>query len=166
MKKNKKAQIRMAETIGVLFIFFILVIFGIIFYYQFQKVALKEKQEEFLANRAIITSLKTVYLPELTCTKGEAEAEGNCFDLFKLRDSSSMFQGHLNDYYYHLFGYANISITKLYPLPQEKWVIYAKEKPSWKSKEPTYFTVSLRDESTGSDAPLYNFGYLQVEVYS
>ena len=63
--KNKKAQLHMTETIAVIFIFFILVVFGMIFYAQYQKVAFKEKQEEILSTRAVQTTLRALYLSEL-----------------------------------------------------------------------------------------------------
>ena len=108
MNPNKKAQIRLNETIAVLFIFFVLILFGIIFYYQYQKIAIKEKQEELLASRAMETTLKTLFMPELVCTKGEAQAEDNCLDVIKLHAADETFRKHLGDYYFELFSNVNI----------------------------------------------------------
>ncbi len=165
----------MTETIAVLFIFFVLVLFGIIFYARYQQIALKERSEELIASRAMDTSLKSLFLPELICSKGEAEPEDNCFDLMKLRHSQEVFQNHRTEYYFNLFSYAKITVREIYPDSGREWVLYDKEKtttlenstivPDWTTLEPTYFIISLRDES-GSGDPVYTFGYLKVEVYS
>ena len=168
MKPNKSAQIRMTETIAVLFIFFVLIAFGLIFYYQYQKVSFKEKQAELFANRAMDTTLKTLFLPELACSKGEAEPEANCFDLMKLRHVNQTIKDHLADYYFDLFSYAKIKVTKTYPSPSKSWILYEKRpeqlgQPNQEfNYEPTFFVVTLKDEIDGS----YGFGFIEVGVYS
>ncbi|HLC88527.1 MAG TPA: hypothetical protein VJG49_00675 [Candidatus Nanoarchaeia archaeon] len=168
MNTNRSAQIRMTETIAVLFIFFVLIMFGLIFYYQYHKVSLKEKQAELFATRALDTTLKTLFLPELACSKGEAEPEANCFDLMKLRHANQTIQDHLADYYFDLFSYAKISVTRTYPAPSESWIIYEKkpgqlDQPNQElNYEPTFFVVTLKDGITGS----YGFGFIEVGVYS
>ena len=176
MNPNKKAQIRLNETIAVLFIFFVLILFGIIFYYQYQKIAIKEKQEELLASRAMETTLKTLFMPELVCTKGEAQGEDNCLDVIKLNAADETFQKHLGDYYFELFSFANITVQELYPHPENIYYLYNKEKttvlengmilPAWSQKESTYFVVSLKNEINPAGQSQYGYGYLKVEVYS
>lgn len=171
--RGKQGQIRMTETIAVLFIFFILILFGIIFYYKYQQVAIKEKQEELLAARAMDTTLKVLFLPELVCSKGEAEPEDNCFDMMKLRHANKTFQEYLNKYYFNIFSYSRIIVNQTYPEPGFEIVLYDKPKPpledgsqGWTKKEPTYFVVTLKDEIKGKVQPHYGFGYVVVEVYS
>ncbi len=171
--KMKKAQIRMTETIAVLFIFFILVVLGIVFYYRYQQVSLKEQQEELLAARAMDTTLRVLFLPELLCTKGNAEPEDNCFDVLKLKNADFS-----SSYYFNLFSYANITVYKIYPGEEEKaYYLYDKQPtarkddgtfaPSWQRKEPTYFVVTLRNElGDVAGQTEYGFGYVKVEVYS
>jgi len=72
-KLKRKGQARMTETIAVLFIFFVLVLFGIVFYFKFQQISFKEKQEEQLASKAMEITLTTLFLPELQCSRGGAE---------------------------------------------------------------------------------------------
>jgi hypothetical protein len=172
MLRKKKGQARMNETIATLFIFFVLILFGIMFFYQYQKVAIKEKNEELLANRAMDTTVKTLFLPELICTKGEAEPEDNCFDLMKLRYAEQTFTSHLTDYYYEIFSYAKITVQEVYP-GNKTYLLYDKEKPpledgssGWTRKEPTYFVVTLKDENNPEETPNYGFGYINIEVYS
>lgn len=171
-----RGQMQSTETIAVLFIFFILILFAIIFYYNYQKVALTEKQEELLGSRAIDTATRVLFLPEIKCTNRETP-EDNCIDLLKMRplaavasltESPSYFENSDNkEYYFQLFSYAKITVKQLYPSDESEWVLYDVEKPNWHKKEPTSFIVRLKDETAGVNGqPKYSFGYLQVEVYS
>ncbi|HIH11578.1 TPA: hypothetical protein HA241_05275 [Candidatus Woesearchaeota archaeon] len=171
---TKRGQIHISETVAVLFIFFILVVFGIVFYARFQQTSLQHKENEFLATKAIETTTKVLFLPELACTKSGAETEDNCFDLAKLRHVNNLFtQERL--YYFSLLSYATITVQQVYPPGGEPFVIYNEKKiavpgdgtPSpTVNKEPTYFVVVLRDDLTENSVPRYYFGILTVEVYS
>ena len=169
--RSHRAQIRMSETIAVMFIFFVLIVFGIIFYYKYSQIAFKEQQEELLGARAIDTTLKAIYLPELICSRGEAESEDYCFDMMKLRQVNKTFSDHFGEYYFDLFPYTTIKVEQLYPYEEDaegnnknKWTLYDKEKPVWERKEATHFVVTLRDES--NPGGVYSFGVLTVEVYN
>ena len=163
---DKKSQVRMSETIAVLFIFFVLILFGIVFYYKYQQVAFVEKQEELLAVRAMETTLKTLFLPELICSKGEAEAEDNCLDLLKLQSLNDTFKQHLDDYYFEIFSFSEVRVEEIYP-GNRSWILYKKVKPGLTKEEATFFVVTLRDETAGEDQQAkYSFGYLRVVVYS
>ena len=148
-----------------LFIFFVLVLFGIIFYSKYQQVAFKEKQEEILGARAIETTLKTLFMPELMCTKGEAEAEDNCFDLSKLQHLNETILKYRDDYYFDIFSYAKIYVQEIYPL-ERTWVLYDKIKPDVTMEEPTYFVVTLRDDTSLLQESQHHLGYVAVVVYS
>jgi hypothetical protein len=171
---RKNGQIRLTETIAVLFIFFVLILFGILFYYQYQKIAITEKQEEILASRAMETTLKTLHLPELLCSKGKAEPEDNCFDVLKLNSAGTVFTDRDDsfDYYFNLFSYSKISVYQLYP-HYNNWTLYDKEKPpledgtpGWTKREPTYFVINLRDDTKQEIDASYGYGYVKVEAYS
>jgi len=171
---NKKGQMHMTETVAVLFIFFVLLMFGIIFYYKYQQVSFKDKQEELLAARAMDTTLKTLFLPELMCTKREAEPEDNCVDMMKMRSVNATFKRYLNDYYFGIFSYSRIRVANI--VTNESFVLYDKEKTTsldngtivanWEKLEKTYFVVTLRDEIKGLGEPRYDFGYIEIGVYS
>ncbi|MBI2662263.1 hypothetical protein HYX11_02280 [Candidatus Woesearchaeota archaeon] len=174
MTINKKGQMQMTETIAVLFIFFVLLLFGIIFYYKYQQVAVKEKQEELLAARAMDTTLKMLFLPELMCTKREAEPEDNCIDVLKMRQAKATFRKYMSDYYFGIFSYARIRVVDL--VDKQELVLYDKEKTKvldngtmvgdWEKLEKTYFVVTLRDEIKGQGEARYDLGYIEVGVYS
>ena len=172
---SKKAQIRMTETVAILFIFFVLVLFGIIFYYKFQQISLQDKQEELLAARAMDTTLRVLFLPELSCTNGDTEPEDNCIDMAKLRHAKATFTEKLNAYYFDIFSYARITVHRTFPDPQETYELYLKEKPSVdedgnpipSNTEATYFVVTLKDELSGIPGEThYGYGYVKVEVFS
>lgn len=166
MKKlNRKGQMQMTETIAILFIFFILLLFGVIFYFRYQKIAFQEKQEELLGERAMESTLKTLFMPELICSRGEAEPEDNCFDVLKLNSTRETIQQHLDEYYFEMFSYATISVQETYP-ENRSWILYDKPKPEFTRKEPTFFVVTLRNELAGNNQPEYGFGYVSVTVYS
>lgn len=157
----------MTETIAVLFIFFVLLLLGMVFYYKYSQVAMENEKEELMEARAMDSTLKAIYLPELVCSKGKAEPEDNCFDMIKLRQADDVFKEHLNDYYFNLFSYAKISVEEIYP-GKDSWTIYDKPKPDYKKKdkEPTFFAVALKDDLKNPGTPYYGFGYLKVVVYS
>jgi len=159
---HKQGQIHLSETVAVIFIFFVLILFGAIFYYNFQEASFKEKQQELLAARAIDTTTKILFLPEISCTKLESEAEPNCFDMMKARHLPELID-KFNQIYFQLFSYAKITLTQIYPESFEL-VLYDQEPPQWSSKQPTFFVVALKDERKGSDN--YGYGLVKVEVYS
>lgn len=178
--RKKKGQMQMMETIGVLFIFFILVVFGMIFYFKYQQIALQEKQEELTAARAMDSTLVALFLPELQCSRSGAEAEDNCIDISKLDALEEVMSDYSSEYYFNIFSYSRIYVEMVYPT-NYTWTIYDREKvkvdeagaevPDWEFKEPTFFVVTLRDElnffgSLTGDDSTYGFGYLVVEVYS
>lgn len=156
-----------------LFIFFILVMFSIIFYYKYQQVSLNEKSELLLQSRAVDVTLKTLFLPELLCSRGDAEPEDNCLDLLKLQHANATMERHRVDYYFNLFSYARIYVTEVYPFFNPAgscaeghcWVLYDYPKPDATKEEVTYFIVTLRDDTAGIQ-PQYRLGYVSVVVYS
>ncbi|PIN76709.1 hypothetical protein COV17_01445 [Candidatus Woesearchaeota archaeon CG10_big_fil_rev_8_21_14_0_10_36_11] len=170
MKQSKRAQIHMSETIAVLFIFFILVLFGSVFYYKYSEISFKQQQEEMFAKRAIDTTTKTLFLPELLCSKGESGAEQFCVDMTKLRSAETVFNNN-KGYYFGMFSYANITVQQIYPEVVDggvdTWIVYNNLKPDTTKIEPTYFIVTLKDETHQSEGkPSYGFGVVKVEVYS
>ena len=166
MKKiTRKGQLQMTETIAILFIFFILLLFGVIFYFRYQKIAFQEKQEELLGARAMESTLKTLFMPELICSRGEAEPEDNCFDVLKLNATQEVMRQYLDEYYFEIFSYATIIVQETYP-ENRTWVLYDKPKPEFTHKEPTFFVATLKNELAGNNQPEYGFGYVAVTVYS
>ncbi len=173
--KPTKAQIRMTETIGVMFIFFVLILFGIIFYTKYSEVAFQEKQAEKMGKQAVEITSKTIFLPELICSRGEAEPELYCLDLLKVKQAQKTFKNNFADYYFDLFPYTKITVSEIYP-GNSSWILYDKPKITRltngtmvqsKQKESTHFLLTLKDPIKGKEKKgEYSFGILTVEVYS
>jgi hypothetical protein len=164
--KPTKAQIRMSETIAVLFIFFVLVVFGIIFYYKYSAVSFEHKQEELLGRKAIEVTSKALHLPELICSQGESEPEDDCIDLLKLDSTTQVFEDNFGDYYFDLFPFTTITLNQTYP-SEKGWVLYDKPKANWTRLENTFFVVAIKDPIKNKrNEGEYSFGYLTVGVYS
>lgn len=165
---NRKAQMQMTETIAVLFIFFILIAFGMIFYYTYQQSAMKEEQVKNVENRLEKVTSKVLNMPELMCTRGTAEPIGDCIDLIKLGQAKELFAAHFDDYYFNLFSYAKITITELYPGNSSRVVYNMKVNPNENktlSYESARFVISLRNQTAVPGETHFGMGVLEVGVY-
>jgi hypothetical protein len=156
----KKSQIRMGETIAVLIIFFFLLVFGAIFYFQVQKSKIYTNNQEQIYQESIKISQGVSYLPELQCSHQNI-IDDNCFDLYKLNIAAKHINNNRN-FYFPLFGNSNVTIEEIYP-SQKKWVIYENVLPSSVAgRIPTYIPISLYNATKRS----YSFGVLTVIYYS
>jgi hypothetical protein len=163
---NKKSQIKMTETIGVLVVFFILVLFGMIFYSQYQKSAIKQQQQAAVVKRTVAISLKAYYLPELRCTKGFDVVIPACIDLYKAK----IFEQHTrenHDFYSVVFGKSDIYVKDI----ENNSVIslYNNTPAEWVKRIKIRFPVSIYDTtalgSGGEVLGTFVFGALNVDVY-
>lgn len=166
-----KAQLKMTESIGVLIVFFFLIIIGFMFYTQFQTAAIQEKKQELTAQRALQIAQIASNLPEIQCSFGAEEVvvKGVCLDLLKLKT----FQNFETLFYYDLLFYSNISVRILYPgsLPShvEEIVespIYENVPEEFTSKIRIYFPVLVRDVAANPPGSQFYFAVLTVDVYS
>lgn len=130
----KKSQLRMAETIAILFIFFLLLILGLFFYIKLQRAT----GAKTLERESDITSIEIVQrastLPELQCSSGN-DVEDNCIDIYKAAFLNKSISGNPNtqQYYAELFGLSKIELKILYPDDKDSFL------------EDTFFT----DTTTG-----------------
>lgn len=177
------AQIEMGETIAVLFIFFILLIGGLVFYYSVAKGTVERDIEEKSDLDAIDVVQKMSYLPELSCTSHNVPTE-NCIDLLKMQSM----QNHMSDdkfmlSYYDKFLFSHIFVVQVYPpatQPGEEssWTIYKKLMTDVLDGTPPvtvtthtnnvtmHVPVTIFD-ATGDDGAGENYyGVLVVEVFS
>lgn len=156
----------MTETVAVLFIFFVLILFGIIFYYKYAEGAIAQEKQELIGKRAIATSLKVLFAPELICSNGGAEVEDNCIDMGKLPDAIRVIEEN-PVYYFNIFSYATISIEQIYPGGEEsaEIILYDRPRPDWENQEAAFFVVALRDKIFGDNVDFFSFGYLKVVAY-
>lgn len=156
----RKAQIQMGESVGILFIFFILVMFGFVFYMNVMQSSAKSDTEENIQLKAIGIAQKASFLPELQCSEENVRQE-NCIDLLKLTASASLLNEN-NLYYYDIFEFSNITVKRVFPFDNEQeWILYSYIPPNYTSKLSTFIPTSLYDPETKE----YDFGVLSVEVY-
>ena len=175
--RQKRGEIQLMETISILFIFFILIGLGILFYAKYKNVTFQHQQEAFQEARARELTLRTIYLPELQCSKGQAEAEEHCVDMLKIKNMGAWQQElgeKFTDYYFDIFSYAKVTLYQVYPVAQTaeglsslpEWIIYNKPKQGFKNARTNHFIVALRDDTLGETTPAYGYGYLEVVTYS
>jgi hypothetical protein len=158
--KSEKAQVRMTETIAILFIFFLLVLFGMIFYMRIQNATLEREQEEDVNLKAIQTAQKASYFPEFQCTT-QAELPTGCIDIYKLEAFQKILEQEKKRlYYFEVFEYSNVYVEQVYP-ENKSWNIYDLKKPSYKGELKIPVPVALHDPVENTMA----FGVLHVDVY-
>ncbi len=112
----KKAQATMIETFMVLVIFFILLMIGIYFYFQFSAKGIKKTGEE-LAKFSGTTLLSTITsMPELKCVI--LKKEENCLDAIKLSIASK--QELLKKMNLSMLRGKSVYVYVVYP--EEDWI--------------------------------------------
>jgi len=153
----------MTETIAVMFIFFILLSLGIIFYAKYSQGQARIAEYKQFGQKAMDMTLQAVFLPELICTNAEAETGSNCIDLQKLQYLNSV-KGLSVEEYFSLFSYSYIWVEQLSPNEIE-YTIYNNTKPEYHEVIPSFFVVTLKDYLGTGSGLSYRYGVLHVEVY-
>lgn len=156
---NSKAQIQIGETIAVLFVFFILIAIGLIFYVRIIKGNLELEKEELSQLRSIGIAQRVMFLPEVQCSEDNIVID-NCIDILKLEYAQSlMIENEV--YYYDLLEFSDISISQIYPSDDE-WKLYSRKTEDFRNKFVTNVPISLYDPTTRK----HGFGILTIETLS
>jgi len=158
--KMKKSQIQMGESVAILFIFFILLIFGFVFYMNVMRGSATIEREENIQLKAIGIAQKVSFLPELQCSEENVRRE-DCIDLYKLEAASKLLEEN-NIYYYDIFEFSKIWVKEIFPESKKIWPLYNNTLIDHKNKLSTFIPVSLFDATLKK----YDFGILVVEVYT
>jgi|TARA_B100001971_G_C18189926_1_gene537985 hypothetical protein len=156
---KRKGQIQMGESVAILFVFFILIVFGFVFY---MKILGSSSQAEFQENiqlQAIGVAQRVSFLPELQCSRDNVRKE-NCIDLFKLSHIDEIVPDN-QLHYFDLFGFSRVTVQQLFPSGGDL-LIYENVPATFTDKLSTFIPTSLYDATTGN----FNMGVLVVEVYS
>ncbi len=162
LKMDKKTQIQMGETIAVLFIFFILVLIGFIFYVNVVKNNIEVEREEIRQEEAIKVAQKALFLPELQCSDQNIDTN-DCIDRLKLEVSGGE-EGIINSnkmYYFDTFGFSRITVENIYP-NKESWVLYDNSLDKFSSKITTHFPVVVYNSTSRHNS----FGVMKVETFT
>jgi hypothetical protein len=156
---GKKSQIQMLETIMVLVVFFILVIFGFIFYSKVLKSDIKNEKEENAQLGAIKIAQRASSLPELACSDGTVAID-NCIDIGKLEAVLNIMNEN-EAHYFDKFSFSKITVNEVYP-DEKEWPIYDKPLEEYSYKGATNIPISLFDSVGGKNS----FGVMNVVVFS
>lgn len=169
---NKKFGTRGAldtmETIAVLFVFFILLAMGLIFYASYQKSQAEIRMKEMNKLSAQHLAQMMTNLPELRSSRKGIRGV-NTFDIFKIqalqkiivsKDDLSLLT------YKEKFGNSIIRVHEIYP-SNRTWDIYNNSLEKARSKDPFFIPVSLFDPPDPQTHPggVYSFGILEVVHY-
>src|SRR3989344_6723449 len=155
--KMKKAQIQIGETIAVLFVFFILIIIGFMFYVKIIKSNIELETEELSQLRSVGISQKIMFLPEVQCSEDNIIID-NCIDILKLDSAQSIMKKN-EIYYYDLLEFSDVSVLQIYP-DEAKWNLYSRKIEDFNSKFVTNVPISLYDPATRK----HGFGVLTIET--
>ena len=101
---SKKSQIQIGETIAVLFVFFMLIVIGFLFYAKVIKGSIESEKEEASQFKSIGIAQKVMFLPELQCSENSIIID-NCIDSLKL-DAAEEVMRENQVYYYDLFEFS------------------------------------------------------------
>ena len=155
---KKNAQIQMMETIAVLFIFFILVVMGFVFYAKILKGNLEEQKEESIQLNAIEVAQRASSLPELQCSEDNIVSD-NCIDILKLEAASGIMRQH-DVYYYDRLLFSKVTVNEIYPGSNE-WALYSRPLDEFSNKITTSIPISLFNPIENKNS----FGIMTVELF-
>ncbi|MBI3027315.1 hypothetical protein HYY70_04315 [Candidatus Woesearchaeota archaeon] len=159
MKKQKKSQIQIGETIAVLFVFFILVTIGFIFYAKVIKGNIELEKDELSQLRSVGVAQRVMFMPEVQCSEDNVIID-NCIDILKLEAAKSLIS-EKELYYYDLLEFSDIKILQIYP-EEAEWEIYSRKIDNFRNKFLTNVPISLYNPATRK----HSFGVLAIETLS
>lgn len=148
----------MGETIAVLFVFFILIIMGFMFYVKVIKGNIELESEEMSQLKSVAIAQRAMFLPELQCSQDNIIID-NCIDMLKL-DSAQALMRENEIYYYDVLEFSHINITQIYP-NEAKWNVYSRNTNDFKSRFVTNAPIAIYDPVTRK----HGFGILTIETF-
>lgn len=178
MTRNKKAQIKMFETIGILIVFFFLIAISATVYFTFQRAAAQKEIVRQTELRALQIITKTFYLAELECSFLGVRKDA-CYDVAKLtafaayacgadpNDICTVGNPDIRLHYSEFFGTSKVRVTQIFPLPEPgelpaSWLLWNEEPKKWRSAPASFSPVLLQDAS----ADTYALGMVELKVYA
>ena len=173
LKKPGKGQVQLFETIGVLFVFFFLLMFGLIFYSSFQKESLNDIDEEKKELELVSLAQTISSLPELKCSEQKSIKE-TCFDLLSFKVLTDKMDEFMTDdrkrlYFYSLFRSSNITLDVFYMDEEDmkdsrfkRFEMYYNNEENLTGVRTNYVPITVRDPTNGE---LY-FGVLYLTIFT
>ena len=149
----------MFESLAIMIVFFFLLMFGFIFYTNFQKISYGKEAEKATILNSIKLSEQIFSLPEMQCI---GDRRG-CIDLFKLEAAYEVINLNQPEYFV-IFGNSNVTLRQVYPGPafgEGEWQIYDFPKNQYSGVIKTNFPIALYDPAKDTFA----YGVLTIGVY-
>jgi hypothetical protein len=177
LKRNKKSQMKMAETISILIVFFILIFSAFIIYTNQKSEKIKKQIEEKEMMKSVEIATRAYMLPEIQCSESQCIGCSGAMDLLKLDAVSNFTNANTDDMYifkspeyFQEFGYATITVQLVYPnstdvsdLVNYNWTIYNRTAPGIRNViNPIYVPINVFNPF---DNQCY-FGVMEVVSYS
>ena len=137
----------MGETIVVIFILMILIVFGLVIYYQFQSAGVSQAQKRYGGLKTIELTQVVTNMPELQCSFLKV-SDVSCIDEVKATSLAKLLTGgNPKAFYYYreTLGTSKLEILRVYPTPasaNEKILVYDNSK-GLKNADPTFIPISL-----------------------
>ena len=145
----------MFETIAVVFIFFILVALGMIFYVKIFKGNAEIAKEDIFQDISVAISQRVMFLPEIQCSEDNIIKE-KCIDTLKLKFAEPLMKANEINYF-DLFEFSDIKVYQIYPA-DNSWELYSRKTADFSNKFVTNISISTYDPITKS----YGFGLLSI----
>lgn len=159
----KKAQIKMFETVGVLVVFFFLLISGTIFYFNMQESAMKKELAKQAQLKSLQSAQRAMFLPELDCSFVSVQRD-TCFDRLKLDAFAGVRADdpRLQETYFGIFGHATVFVREIYPNQDFNVTMYDNPPEEYGRKIVSFSPVLLYDPVGKGSA----FGLMEVITYA
>lgn len=161
-RMRTKGQIQLFETIAVLMVFFVIVGFGMAFYFYISKESAIKEHRRALELNAITTAQKVSTLPELDCIQVGVHLE-KCFDTLKMNSFAKILNDpnmQAKDAYFDTTGYSKLTVMKIFPTGGQV-DIYDNKPADSVSTEKTFLPINTYDPLTKT----YGFAMLEVSFY-
>lgn len=160
MQMSSRAQVKMFETVGVLVVFFFLLITGSVFYFGAQRSSIEKERVRAEEQMSLQIVLKALYLPELDCSFLKTQKE-NCADLFKLQEFSRLLRNEsVRQGYFEEFGDSLVTVSEVYPRGRS-YVLYNSTPQVERNVRVTKSPMLIFDPVQDT----YAFGVMEVRVY-
>ncbi|HLC85198.1 MAG TPA: hypothetical protein VJH22_05390 [Candidatus Nanoarchaeia archaeon] len=157
----RKAQVKMFETIGVLVVFFFLIVIGLAFFFVIAKKGAIEEYEKVAQLKGIEIVRKAVTLPELDCARVGVQVE-NCFDMLKLARFAEILKQDPKVFsrYSPFFGTTELTVSQIFPTPGDPIAVYTNPLED-AGFDTAIIPILLFDPVNDR----FNFGVLEVRYY-
>ena len=160
-RKNRKAQIKMFETIAVLVIFFFLIVFGVSFYFVMQRSSYNRQVERNAQLVSVQLAQKISDIPELDCALAGIQID-NCVDKIKLEMfNEKLKEGLSRVNYFRVLGYSKIAINEVYPTDKVH-ELYENEPQDYIGAYKNWLPVLLYDAVENT----FSFAVMEITTYA